>query len=107
MAIDKSLYSAPEGIETLGMEEAPIEIEIVNPEDVTIGIDGVEIDLMPEEGEEEEAFDSNLAEFMSESDLQKIAGDIMELVEADINSRKDWQILTSKAWMCWVCGTTR
>jgi hypothetical protein len=27
---------------------------------------------------------------MSESDLQKIAGDIMELVEADINSRKDW-----------------
>ena len=90
MAIDKSLYSAPEGIETLGMEEAPIEIEIVNPEDVTIGMGGVEIDLMPEEGEEEEAFDSNLAEFMKESDLQKIAGDIMELVEADINSRKDW-----------------
>jgi hypothetical protein len=90
MAIDKSLYSAPEGIETLGMEEAPIEIEIVNPEDVTIGIGGVEIDLMPEEGEEEEAFDSNLAEFMKESDLQKIAGDIMELVESDINSRKDW-----------------
>jgi hypothetical protein len=90
MAIDKSLYSAPEGVEALAAEEAPIEIEIVNPEDVTIGIGGVEIDLMPEEGEEEEAFDSNLAEFMSESDLQKIAGDIMELVESDINSRKDW-----------------
>jgi hypothetical protein len=90
MAIDKSLYSAPEGVEALAAEEAPIEIEIVNPEDVTIGIGGVEIDLMPEEGEEEEAFDSNLAEFMTESDLQKIAGDIMELVESDINSRKDW-----------------
>jgi len=90
MAIDKSLYGAPEGIEALGMEEAPIEIEIINPEGVSVGVDGVEIDLMPEEGEKEEAFDSNLAEFMSESDLQKIAGDIMELVESDINSRKDW-----------------
>ena len=27
---------------------------------------------------------------MEESGLQKVAGDIMELVEADINSRKDW-----------------
>ena len=90
MAIDKSLYGAPEGIEALAEEETPIEIEIVNPEGVSIGIDGVEIDLMPEDENEEEEFDSNLAEFMSESDLQKIAGDIMELIEADINSRKDW-----------------
>ena len=90
MAIDKALYGMPEGIEALGMEEAPIEIEIVNPEGVSIGIDGVEIDLMPEDESAEEEFDSNLAEFMEESELQKIAGDIMELVEADINSRKDW-----------------
>ena len=90
MAIDKSLFGAPEGIEALAMDEAPIEIEIVNPEGVAIGIDGVEIDLMPEDEIKEEEFDSNLAEFMSESDLQKIAGDIMELIEADINSRKDW-----------------
>ena len=90
MSIDKAMYGMPEGIEALGMEESPIEIEIVNPEGVSIGIDGVEIDLMPEEGEEEESFDSNLAEHMEESDLQKVAGDIMELVEADINSRKDW-----------------
>ena len=82
MAIDKSLYGAPEGIEALAMDEAPIEIEIVNPEGVSIGIDGVEIDLMPEDENEEEEFDSNLAEFMSESDLQKIAGGIMELIEA-------------------------
>lgn len=91
MAIDKSLYSAPEGIEALALEEAPIEIEIVNPEGVAIGVDGVEIDLMPgEEDKEGEEFDSNLAEYMKESDLQKIASDIIELVEADINSRKDW-----------------
>ena len=90
MAIDKALYAAPQGIDSLSTEEAPIEIEIVNPEGVSIGIDGVEIDLMPESGKEEEEFDSNLADYMDESELQKIAGDIMELVEADINSRKDW-----------------
>jgi hypothetical protein len=90
MAIDKSLYGAPEGIEALAMDEAPIEIEIVNPEGVSIGVDGVEIDLMPEDENEEEEFDSNLAEHMTEAELQKIAGDIMELIEADINSRKDW-----------------
>jgi hypothetical protein len=90
MAIDKAMYGMPEGIEALATEEAPIEIEIVNPEGVAIGIDGVEIDLMPEEEEKAEEFDSNLAEFMSESDLQKIAGDIMEMVESDLNSRKDW-----------------
>jgi hypothetical protein len=84
------MYGMPEGIEALATEEAPIEIEIVNPEGVSIGIDGVEIDLMPEEEEKAEEFDSNLAEFMSESDLQKIAGDIMEMVESDLNSRKDW-----------------
>jgi len=90
MAIDKALYAAPQGIDSLSTEEAPIEIEIVNPEGVSIGIDGVEINLMPESGKEEEEFDSNLADYMDESELQKIAGDIMELVEADINSRKDW-----------------
>ena len=90
MAIDKALYEMPEGIEALALEEAPIEIEIENPEDVKIGIGGVEIDLMPEDEAEEESFGSNLAEFMKESDLQKIASDIMELIEADINSRKDW-----------------
>jgi hypothetical protein len=90
MAIDKSLYGAPEGIEALAMDEAPIEIEIEDPESVKIGMGGVEIDLMPEDENEEEEFDSNLAEHMTEAELQKIAGDIMELIEADINSRKDW-----------------
>jgi hypothetical protein len=90
MAIDKAMYGMPEGIEALATEEAPIEIEIVNPEGVAIGIDGVEIDLMPEEEEKAEEFDSNLAEFMSESDLQKIAGDVIEMIESDLNSRKDW-----------------
>ena len=65
-----------------------IEIAIENPDDVEIGIDGVVIDLMPEEGEE--TFDANLAEFMDDSALQSLASDLIDLVDADINSRKDW-----------------
>ena len=89
MAIDKALYEMPEGLEALALEEAPIEIEIEDPESVTIGMGGVEIEIEPG-GDEEEEFDSNLAEFMKEGDLQKVASDVMEMVEADITSRKDW-----------------
>ena len=81
-----SLYQAPEGLESIAMEPA-IEIEIENPEGVKIGIDGMEIDLMPEK--EEGEFDANLAEEMDDGTLQKIAGDIMGLVDSDIDSRKD------------------
>jgi hypothetical protein len=85
--IDRAL--TPFDPETLG--DAPaIEIEIDNPDDVTIGIDGLEIDLMPDSEAEGEEFDSNLAEFINESDLQSIASELVDLVDADINSRKDW-----------------
>jgi hypothetical protein len=89
MAISKPLYEMPQGIEMLAQQEAPIEIEIEDPESVSVGIGGVEIELTPEEPTED-TFDANLAEFMQEAELQKIASDIMELIEADINSRKDW-----------------
>jgi len=66
-----------------------IEIEVLNPEAMSIGIDGVEIDLLPDT-EDESDFDSNLADFMDESALQSLASDLIDLVDADINSRKDW-----------------
>jgi hypothetical protein len=51
----------------------------------------VEIDLggAVEAGSEVE-FDANLAEHMDEGELQKIASDLMGLVDADIAARKDW-----------------
>ena len=49
MAIEKGLYQAPEGLEALAEQEAPIEIEIEDPESVTIGMDGLEIELEPKE----------------------------------------------------------
>ena len=90
MAIDKSLYGAPEGLEASALGETPIEIEIEDPEAVRIGMGGLEIEIEPGKEGGEESFDANLAEFMQEAELQKIASDIMELIEADINSRKDW-----------------
>ena len=70
-------------------DEPAIEIEIEDPEGVKIGIDGVEIDLMPEAPTAEE-FDANLAEYIDGSTLQSIASELIDLVDADINSRKDW-----------------
>ena len=84
---------APTGLdlEDVVLDETPaIEIEIDNPDDVKVGIDGMEIDLMPDEEKGDIPFDANLAEYMKEGDLQKIAGDLVELIEADIASRKDW-----------------
>jgi hypothetical protein len=89
MAIEKGLYQAPEGIEALAEQETPIEIEIENPDEVTIGLDGLEISLGPEE-ETADDFDANLAEYMSEASLAAMAGDLIGDFESDIASRKDW-----------------
>jgi len=70
-------------------EEPVLEIEIEDPESVKIGIDGVEIELMPEP-ETADTFDANLAEYMDDGELQTLASDLISLVDADINSRKDW-----------------
>jgi hypothetical protein len=69
--------------------EPAIEIEIENPEAVSIGIDGLEIELEPG-AETAEQFDANLADFIEEGALQGLASDLISLVDADINSRKDW-----------------
>jgi hypothetical protein len=89
MPIDKALYQAPVGIDALAEQEPEMEIEIVDPESVTIGIDGLEIEIEPmEEGEDD--FDANLAEYMNEGELTTIAGDLIGDYDNDISSRKDW-----------------
>jgi hypothetical protein len=87
-----SISPAPMGLSDLEMEDGPaIEIEIEDPEGVKMGIDGVEIDLMPDTGETgDDEFDDNLAEYISESELGTIGSEITALIEADITSRKDW-----------------
>jgi hypothetical protein len=89
MAIDKSLMEAPMGIEALAMEEPDIEIEIEDPEEVSIRMGGIEIELEPREPRAED-FDANLAEFMDEGELQMIAGDLLGEYDSDLTSRKEW-----------------
>jgi hypothetical protein len=91
MAMDKGLYAAPEGITDVedlgGMPE--IEIEIEDPESVTIGIDGLEVELKPAKPSAED-FDANLADFMEDEDLQSLGEDLIGDIEKDLNDRKDW-----------------
>jgi len=87
--IEQSLSQAPLGLDALmGGDEPMVEIEIENPEGLKIGMDGMVIDLLEEP--EEESFDENLAEVMDAGQLGTIASDIVEMVDADINSRKEW-----------------
>ncbi len=85
--IEKSLYQAPVGIESIPTPD--IEIEIEDPESVKIGIDGMEIEIEPAEPTDKD-FDANLAEYMSEGELTEIAGDLIGDFEDDISARKDW-----------------
>jgi hypothetical protein len=89
MAIDKALYEAPQGIDALASAQPDIQIEIEDPEAVRIGVDGMMIELGTEEPRAED-FDANLAEFMSESDLQSLASDLIADYDSDISSRRDW-----------------
>jgi len=88
MAVDKSLMQAPQGLEALAPPE-PIEIQIEDPESVSIGIDGVVINLVKSEPRAED-FDANLADFMGENELQSLASELLGQYEQDLSSRKDW-----------------
>ena len=61
MSIEKSLYQAPVGLESL-TEEPALEIEIEDPESVTIGMGDLVIELGKEESSKEEDFDDNSKE---------------------------------------------
>ena len=87
--IDKSLYQAPLGLDALATETPEIEIEIVDPESVIIGLDGVEIEIIPGD-DTDEAFDSNLVEFLDESVVEDVINELMSDYEDDVASRRDW-----------------
>ena len=91
MAIERSLYGAPQGLD---LEDSPdLEIEVINPDMVTLDDGSVEITIMPESGLEDAAgapFDANLAEYLDDGQLLEISSDLLGYVEADVTSRKDW-----------------
>jgi len=80
--MERELY--PEGV-----SEDAIEIEIEDPESVSIATDGIEITLEPERAQPED-HDANLAEFVDDRELASIASDLIEDFETDQSSRKEW-----------------
>jgi len=91
MDIDKALNQAPLGLSAEDMmgQEPDIEIEIEDPEEVTIRSGDMEIEIDPDE-EENDEFNENLAETLDEGQLTQLAGDLLGEFEEDLSSRKDW-----------------
>jgi hypothetical protein len=88
--MDKGLYAAPLGLEEeMGMAP-PLEIEIEDPESVRIGMGDIEIELEPGKEDTDEEFDANLADFMDDSALDALGGELVGDFDKDINDRKDW-----------------
>ena len=93
MAIDKALNQAPLGLGAMAVEELDqepdFEIEIEDPEAVTMRMPGLEIEIEPGK-EEDDEFNANLAEKLSEEVLETLAGELTGDFEDDVASRKDW-----------------
>lgn len=94
MAVEKGLYAAPEGMDEMLEGDTPgaeLEIEIVNPEMVMLDDGSMEITIIPDADESDLLpFDGNLAEALDDGQLSGLAEDLLGLIDADIESRKDW-----------------
>ena len=99
MAIEKGLYAAPMGIEdelegglegVAEMDTSELEIEIVDPESVTLSDGSMEITIIPGNESEAMEFGGNLAEIMDEGELAELSEELTISIEADVDSRKDW-----------------
>jgi len=94
MAIEKGLYSAPQSIDDElpdeALPEGGLEIEIVNPDMVTLDDGSVEITLVPGDGSSDMSFDGNLAEEMEDTERTTLSEELIGLIDADIDSRKEW-----------------
>ena len=92
MAIEKPME--PSDLEIEGTDAEEIEVEIVNPEAMSIGTEdgGVIIDF--EGGITEELMgpdhNANLAELLDDDILQSMASELVEDFESDRESRRDW-----------------
>lgn len=97
MAVDKAINQAPLGLDATleagavpGVNMEPdLEIEIEDPEEVTLRMGGIEIEIEPGE-EDDSEFNENLAEMLDNGQLAEIAGDLIGDYDDDVASRRDW-----------------
>ena len=93
MAIEKPLATPDMMAGALSPDEA-VEIEIVNPEAVSIETPdgGVILDFDPDASSMGMVpFDANLADFMEDSDLSTLASELIGYYRSDKESRADWE----------------
>lgn len=97
MAVDKSIGGNPLNYPSLGAEGEALEIEIENPESVSIETEdgGVILDFDPDastlHGLGRLPHDANLAEVIEDGDLHSIASELIGLFQSDKESRSDWE----------------
>ena len=87
--VDKSLYALPTSVEEEAVDEQAIEIEIEDPESVTITAGDTEITIDPDAAEDD-SFNENLAEELDDQILDELSSDLLGEFEGDVNSRRDW-----------------
>jgi len=94
MAIEKSLYEAPQGLEdslsdddeVIGLE---LELEMPTVEEFEDG--SVEVTLVAEVPDAElMEFGDNIAEYLKDSELATISSDLMAEIQSDMSSRSEW-----------------
>ena len=89
MAVEKPLNPMPSGEES---EE--VQIEVVNPEAVSVTTEdsAMLIDFTGDVADEimGPEHDANLAEYLEEAELQSLAADLIEDFNSDRESRRDW-----------------
>ena len=100
MAVDKAVNQAPLGLDgTMAAGVMPgvnttqdygpdLEIEIEDPESVTLRAGDMEVEIDPDG--EDDGFNENLAETLDEDVLSELAGELLSDYEEDVNSRRDW-----------------
>lgn len=86
MAVDKSIYQAPEGIPDTNTPEGDLTVEIAPDEDD----EGTDVELDSVVDSEDEHY-KNLAEDMDEGDLTALGDDVTEMFQDDLLSREDWE----------------
>ena len=80
MAIEKSLYSMPQGLGALNSSGVEFEIEMEDGDEPA-----VEVEIR------DPKFEKNLAEDMDEGDLQLLSDEILDMIQGDLDSRKEWE----------------
>ena len=91
MAVDKALTTSPVPSDLPKNQEVTVEIEpVINTEETEDGIVIMLDGEFEEDVVEELEHDSNLAEYIEDTELEAMASDLVTSFEGDQRSRKDW-----------------